>query len=493
MKTLHRFALLPLPMLVLCPVRADFNPATVASDAQWVVAVDVNQLRESSLGKGLLDILQRRLAPSAAENGQIAGGAQGDLPSGFSVGAVQLNFLKLSEMIDTITAYGSNFSRDPKLIDGVLVLRGTADLRKIAEAAAIQGNVAMPDRVKELKDMPFEAYEIGGEVIIAFPPEPVILVSKSRSQLIKARDVARGVAPSLAQTPSTPLAGLLASPGHPFVTVASAIPAEQLFPANGPQARLLQLVDSGMVTLGEDEPKTVAYLKLVATSTDTADKLLKIVQGMVAMASLAETTDNDLKAFLESAMVESKDRAVILHLSYPSARIIQMAQTLQNRTNPPPPGPPAPPRDPVAPGLVGAEWTLGQAAPGAVAGADLRAEHAVEDVRLVNGATISLTGRRDRSGAAIFDDVEITPASGAGPALRFEAENMRLQRYRVMNAPYASHGKVIALNGSYGVAQFEFPGEDGNYRIRVRYLEQPPGKTTMSVTVRNPNPEPAAK
>ena len=37
---------------------------------------------------------------------------------------------------------------------------------------------------------------------------------------------------------------------------------------------------------------------------------------------------------------------------------------------------------------------------------------------------------------------------------------------------------------------FEFPGEDGDYVIRVRYLEETPGKTTLSVNVRNPEPAP---
>ena len=82
---------------------------------------------------------------------------------------------------------------------------------------------------------------------------------------------------------------------------------------------------------------------------------------------------------------------------------------------------------------------------------------------------------------------------GSGSPLRFEAENMRLRGYRIQNAPYASHGKFIALTGSSGSAQFEFPGEDGTYLIRVRYLEEAPGKTTLAVNVKDPEPAPEAK
>jgi hypothetical protein len=66
---------------------------------------------------------------------------------------------------------------------------------------------------------------------------------------------------------------------------------------------------------------------------------------------------------------------------------------------------------------------------------------------------------------------------------------MKLNGYRVQNASYASHGKFIALQRSFGSAQFEFPGEDGDYVIRVRYLEETPGKTTLSVNVKDPEPE----
>jgi len=125
--------------------------------------------------------------------------------------------------------------------------------------------------------------------------------------------------------------------------------------------------------------------------------------------------------------------------------------------------------------------------------AALLATRAIENVHLVNGATISLVGRRDRNGAAIFDCVEIAPMPGTGTPLRFEAENMRLKGYVVKNASYASHGKFIALTGSFGSAQFEFPGEDGDYAIRVRYLEEMPGKTTLSVNVKDPEPAPEAK
>ena len=483
MNNLSRLALLPLPLLMLCPVHADINPSNIAADAQWVVAIDLNDLRNSTLGKGLMDMAQKQMAIETARNPQAA-----DLV----VGNIRINYQKFSEMVGSVTAYGSNFSPDPKQMDGALVFQGTPDLRKIAEALALQGTLVAPDKVKELKDLPFAAYELGGELIVAFPPEPVIIVSKSKARLLNAHDVVRGAAPSLAKAPAAPLAALLAKSGHSFLVAASVVPPNNLFTADGPQTRILQLMSSGMFAVGEEEPRTVTHMQLVGSTDESADKLLKIIQGMVAMMSLAESTDKQLAEFLQSATVEKQGRTVSVQLAYSSDRVVQMVQsTAQQLGKIAPPAPNVPPPMPVAAGKVVAEWSLGQAPLGAQPGAALLADHTIENVSLVNGATITLTARRDLTGSAIFDCVDILPASGAGSPLHFEAENMRLQRYRVQDAPYASRGKFISLNGSIGSAQFDFPGEDGNYRINVRYIEQAPGKTSMSVTVKNPDAVPA--
>lgn len=478
MNTFHRLAPLPLFLLLLCPARADVNPAMISADAQWVVALDLNALRDSTLGKGLLELAQKQMPLDSS--GQ---------PAGFAIGDIRINFQKVFEMIGSVTAYGSNFSPDPKRIDGALVLQGTADLRKIAEAAALQATLTLPDKVKELKDLPFAAYEIGGEVIVAFPPEPVIIVSKMRARVLKAREVAQGAAPSLAQASSTPLAALLAKSGRSFVVAASVVPADKLFAANAPQTRILQLVNSGMFSIGEEEPRTVTHMQLVASSDEAGDKLLKILQGMVAMMSLAETTDKQLAEFLQSAVVEKQDRTVTVQLAYSSDRLVEMIQNVQQQMRPASAGLSAPAL-PAMGGRVVAEWNPDQAPPGAAPSAALLADHAIENVSLANGSTVTLAGRRDRTGFAIFDYVEILPASGSGPALRFEAENMRLRGYRVQNAPYASRGRIIGLSGSFGTAQFDFPGEDGTYQIHVHYVEQASGKTSMSVNVKNPDPAP---
>lgn len=486
MNTFSRLALLPLPLLLTGVARAEFNSAYVSSDAQWVVSVDFNELRNSALGKELISF-----ARSQAIVQNTPGAEQ--IPIIPIHGSLSLNFDKVVETLGSAVSYGTNFSKNLTQMDGALVLQGTPDLRKILEAMALQATLTMPEQVKEVTDLPFPAYSIGGELFVGFPSEPVIVASKSKARLVKARDVVRGAAPSLASASSTShLSGLVANPGNTIFLAASVAPADGFFPANQPQTRMLQLVSSGMMSLSEDASRTVSRLRLEGSSDENADKLVKIVQGMVAMGSLAETTDVDLKAFLQSSTVEKTGRTVSMNLAYSSERIVEMVQNIEKQgksavaASAPPPPPPSF-------GKMVGEWPLDKAPAGAIAGPDLLAEHTIDNVSLAYGATITLSFRRDKTGLAVVDNVEIFPASGTGAPLRFEAENMRLRGYKVQNAAYASRGKMIAAVGSTGTAQFEFPGEDGSYRMVVHYMEQTAGRTALTVSIKNPEAVPAGK
>jgi hypothetical protein len=188
------FALLPVATL-----RASFNPAIVPADAQWVVHADLVGLRDTALGQKLIEFLPR-------------GAAQQD--------PVRPNVHKIMETVGTATAFGTDLSGKPESLDGALVLQGTADLRKIAEGMVAQMSVAQPDQLTEITDLPFEAYVVAKELFVAFPSEPIIVVSKSRAQLVKALEAFRGQVPSLARSKGG-LAALLPTGGRSYLIAAT--------------------------------------------------------------------------------------------------------------------------------------------------------------------------------------------------------------------------------------------------------------------------------
>jgi hypothetical protein len=454
MKTFfYRCALVALPFAPLPSALAAYNPAIVAADARWIVYADLNALRESTLGKEFI-------------------GAVGQAQTAATGGKIGLDIPKLLTTVGSVTAYGSNLSANPDLIDGTLIVQGTPDLRKIAESLLLQGTLAEPKVFGEVTDLPFPAYSIADpsapegqqmKLVIAFPPEPIVLASKSKAQLVKARDVFRGSGPSLARGGSPALGRLATNASGAYLFAASVVPSEPIFPQNSPQARTLQLASSGALAFGERGPNTFAHAELLASSEQNADKLMKILQGMAAVLSMAETNDKQLAEFLNSTAVTREKDTVLLRLAYPTERLVQMGQALRAQAE----GRPVNRPQVITSGKTVAEWnsseTPARSRPAAEGGQAL-SWRTIENVALLNGATISL-GRAVNGGeAARFEHVEVIPAGGGAP-LSFPREFMR------QRGP---------------MSQVMFPGRDGVYTLRVGYTDDTNGNGKFAVSVSEP-------
>ena len=451
---------------------AALQPSIVGADAQWVLHLDLNTFRTTKLGHELITFA------TAQQKEQTAS-------------PLHLDIAKLLTTVGSATAYGTNFSKDPKQMDGTLILQGTAELRKIAEAYVAQATVSQPEIIAPLKDFPVEAYSVGKDdkVIIAFPPEPIILVGKAPDQLLQAREVFRGKVAGLNKANQSPLKALLAAKGDAYFQAASVIPAGEAFAENAPQARILQMTRSVALTMGETNENVFARLSLLAASEEMGEKLSKILQGFAAMASLAETNDQHLTEFLQSISVKRDSRNVTLDLLYPSVRLAEIARSLSEKktasANRPASG--KPPRGKPE-GKVIAEWTadadLGDDSPAK----DSLVEHTVEHVALTQGCTLVLTGRSQGGEHARIDVVEITSTGGNQP-LRFEAERMQLRNYHRETLDFASGGRVIKTQGEPGVARFPFPAADGSYTVTVRYLDEKDGQSVFTLSVVNADTE----
>jgi len=471
-KLLRPLALFCLPVLPSPLTHAAFSPAIVAADSRWVIHVDFNTLRETAPGQKLL------AAFTAAQPGLLNGN-------------VKLDLQKVLATVGSLTAYGSNFSQDPKSIDGTVVVQGTVDLRKIAEGLVAEATVSHPENIVEIKDLPFEAYSVSNHgdpatsLIVGFPKEPIILVSKSRPHLLRAYDVFRGKAASLTSG-SSELGTLIPKDPHAYLTAASVIPSDDAFPKNAPQARILRMASSGSVTVGENKDLTYAHLQLIASSSEMADKLMKIVQGMTAMLSLTETSDKQLEEFTKSVTVERHDNAVQLSMAYSSARLAQMLESLHDEH---------PRLSVVAPPVEDkkiASWTAEPKVETTDGKTSTRVvTRTIEHVKLFNGTTLILSVRRQnpgKGGPGRIDFVEIVGEAPGSSPLHFEAESLRFTGYRPENTSYASGGKVIALNNQNGTVRLPFPGLDGDYTVKVAYLDDPDGSATFTLATRDPEP-----
>lgn len=460
-KLFQHGALLALSVASYVSTHAAYNPAIVAADARWVVYADFHALRESTVGKELVTALSQ---------------AQSQATGGF----IGLDIPKLLMTVGSLTAYGTNFTNDPNAIDGTLIAQGTADLRKIAESVLLQGTIGQPEIFAEVKDLPFPAYSVGDpaapagqqtRIVVAFPPEPIVIVSKSKAQLLKAREVFRGSVPSLARTNNSPLnkSGAVATGAYLFAT--TAVPSEPVFPEKTTQARLLTLTNYVALALGERGPDTFAHVELLASSEANAEKLSKILQGLTAVLSMAESNDQQLSNFLKATAVAQEKDKVTLRLAYPSDRLVQMAQGLQAKAGARASAsrPAAPRPQPITMGKTLAEWN---AEPAAAGGATV-ALRTVENVSLSNGMLITV-GRANNGGKdARIERVEILPADGVGAPLIYQLDFMR------------------GVGGRGTMWQFPFPGANGAYTLKVGYVSDAEGKATFALSTADPKAQPA--
>lgn len=350
MKTSFPFlTALVLPLAGALGAHAAVNPAIVSADARWLVYADLNSLRQTTLGKELINSGRR-------------------IPFVIGAADVGVNWQKLLETIGSATAYGTTISPDLNEIDGTLIIEGKPELRTIAESLLLLANLINPKDVIELTDLPFPAYAIKEqkrpqpkkaeakdgaepkdnkpvppkvvravepkEIVIAFPSESIVIISKARPQILKARDVFKGTMPSLAKSPSPPVAKFIKNSEGAYFFTASSVSAEKLFKKTATQSRILQLTEAGAMALGERGENIFIHGDLVAGSAQMGEKLMKILQGVTAMLSLAETNDKALTDFLSSASVNRNGDTVSLDLTYSSARLATMVQRLQQKSGP---------------------------------------------------------------------------------------------------------------------------------------------------------------
>jgi hypothetical protein len=472
MKRLHRF-LIPFsaPLMTLAPLslNAALDQKIVGAEAQWVVHLDLNAMRDTAIGKEII---------AQAMSAQAKALQQKNLP-------VQIDIPKLISSIGSLTAYGTNLTQDPDRVDGTLIIQGTTELRAILESVVIQANIAEPEKVAQLSEMPFDAYSLDKQVLIAFPKEPMILVSKSKAQLLTAHKVFRGEAPSLAKAKKSPITQLVHSQTGSFVLASSVVPSAEFFPKDVPQARILQMAKSASVELGEANQRTFAHVKLQAASDDMADKLMKILQGLTAMASFAETDDKHLREFLQSVSVTREKNTVTLHLAYASERLLRMLEQMrQAQSRPRPPQRPKRP-EPKIEGEVVGTWIADQQLGDESVAPEGFTTKVFENISLQPGSVVVMTGQRESGENARVDRIDLTPANG-GPSLTFEAEYMNLRGYSEERAAAASGGRLIKAQSNIATARFQFSGAEGLYTITVRYVDESDGKSRFTLSLLNP-------
>jgi hypothetical protein len=98
-----------------------------------------------------------------------------------------------------------------------------------------------------------------------------------------------------------------------------------------PKAKILKLADGGRVVLGEDSHELFLDVSLKAKSADLVTQMQQVIQGMIALASLSQSDNQDLWQLTQSAKVSTAGNIVTLKLGYPADQAVQLLSSNLNK------------------------------------------------------------------------------------------------------------------------------------------------------------------
>lgn len=277
-----------------------FDREVVDANARWILHLDLERLRETEVGQ--------HLEAARHEFNQGTGDA------------VAIQYRKALDLIHSITAYGVDFKRGSDT-PGVLVARTSPEFSSIIEALLIQQQMAVQSiSVQIVQDKPFALYLIGDDTFLAVHSPEMIVVSKSREQIDAARAVIAGTSARLSGSDER-FGNGIARTGFFFFGAADGFSASEQLPA---QAAVLRMAQSGRITAGVESEDLFVELELEAQDELSADRLLKVTQGMLALLAMTSSERPGWYEFVERTTVASEGKMVRLNLLLPVQQSIEM-------------------------------------------------------------------------------------------------------------------------------------------------------------------------
>lgn len=299
---MKRFACLITAVLVTASTLAGpFRKENVSSDAKWILHLDVENLLATQLGAFFgREFVDKQLAKPVRDIEQ------------------QFGIVFDWREIKSVTAYGTDFNKALQG-SGVLLIEGfdfAGALDAVVEKLSAQGAGNAP--LQKLQVEPFPIYSARGEVFGAPVGDRLFLLSKSKEQLGRARDVAAGKAANLSKGNS--FATLADAPkGFLLAAVADGFQSAAKLP---PPAQGLKNAESGQVVAGEKADKVFVNLALNAKTAESASQMQQVLQGLLALATLNQEQNKDLATLVQGLKVSGAEKTVSVNLELPAETVI---------------------------------------------------------------------------------------------------------------------------------------------------------------------------
>ena len=284
--------------LAITTLAGPLDKALVASDAKWVVHLDIEAFRASKLGSHIVtDILQPKLEASPL-------GKKSNL---------SINLTNLS----SLTAYGPTFEKDG---EGILILKTSADVKKDLDTLVGMASLSGDDEkmITMEQHAPFAIYKLKDNMLFTPMVGGTLVAAKSRQQLERAREIVSGNGETLAKTdafktfPDVPK-------GFFFLGMAQGLNDEVKIPA---QAQVLREADGGRLVIGENERNIFVNLVFRGKSEESTTKIQQVMQGIVALVSMSQQ-NKEVTELANSAKISGEGKNVSVTLQFPTINAIE--------------------------------------------------------------------------------------------------------------------------------------------------------------------------
>jgi hypothetical protein len=278
----------------------------VAADAKWILHLDLDNFRATQVGativKGKID---QQVAKAAA-----------DLKTYLDV---DFDWTRIAGA----TLYGLDFDPKARGKNCVLLIQTTLDVQKgLENAIARQTQAGVDGNVTRVQEAPVPIYRIRSEFFAALPPGKPVVLAQTADLIEKGLAVLDGRAPSLAAAPA--FADFPPAPGaFAFLAMAAGFSENAPIP---PQANVLKMTEAGRILLGETGTQVFLSATLKAKSAEAGSQMQQILQGLLALAALSQSANQDLQALVQATKVTTNDRMVTVDVQLPAATIVQKMQ-----------------------------------------------------------------------------------------------------------------------------------------------------------------------
>lgn len=274
---------------------APLDKSVVASDAKWVLHLDMEAFRGTDVGKFLTEkIIEPKYNKGLQEK--------------------NLSVTLAPSNISSITAFGSNLQKEER--EGVLLIKTTADVKKdldsLVKVAADEGK-----EISVAQKQPYLLYNVNDDFYVAPDVKGWVVVGKRKSNIDEGHAVLSGEKGTLAKSD--------AFSDYPridnsffFLGMAEGFDNTPV----PPQAQVLKETSGARLAVGEQVEKLFVNLALRGKTAESALKIQQVLQGLVALVSLSGDKP-ELSELARNVQITNEAQMVTVNLSIPTRRAIE--------------------------------------------------------------------------------------------------------------------------------------------------------------------------